>query len=152
FMAHAGQFGLRFVAEADPMVMATRAMPPPVAQVLDGMAERDVLDKEQYLDFLRLRRFRQTLLSTDGRAPRKEPDPAAVSVLAASGKPDPDQADLSPGVGVTFTTSAGAAIRTDSDIAKATLSVLKRRWPGRVWFRELVGLAARELGREPTPA
>ncbi|HJZ90360.1 MAG TPA: class I SAM-dependent methyltransferase [Gemmataceae bacterium] len=154
FAAHAGRFGLRFVAEADPMVMATRAMPPPVAHVLDGMAEQDVLDKEQYLDFLRLRRFRQTLVSTDGRAPRKEPDPAAVSVLAASGRPkaDSDPVDLSPGVGVTFSTGAGAAIRTDSDIAKAALTVLTRRWPGRVWFRDLVGLAARDLRREPTPA
>jgi hypothetical protein len=153
FAAHAARFGLRFVAEAEQNVMATRALPRNVADVLDGMADRDVLDKEQYLDYLRIRRFRQTLLSPDGRTPQKEPDPGRVTALAVSGKPkpDPDPCDLAPGVAVTFTTKNGAAARTDLAIAKAALTVLPARWPGRVPFPELVRLAASALGREPTP-
>src|SRR5688572_31873891 len=56
FAAHAKRFGLRFVADAEANVMDPRAFPPAVAGVLNGMAARDVLLKEQYLDFLRDRK------------------------------------------------------------------------------------------------
>jgi SAM-dependent methyltransferase len=152
FAAHAGKFGLRFVAEAEPNAMESRAFPPTVAGVLDGLAERDPLVKEQYLDFLRLRRFRQTLLSVDGASPRARPDAGVVSSLAVSGKPKPatDVVELAPGVAVTFTADRGAMAKTDLPLAKAALLELAIRWPGRVAFRELVKLAANRLDRKPT--
>ena len=154
FAAHAAEHRLRFVAEAEPNVMATRALPKAVANVLDGMAAEDVLDKEQYLDFIRLRRFRQTLLAADGRPPQAEPDAARVPELAVSGKakPDPDPCDLAAGAAVSFANKNGAMARTDLPIAKAALTVLAPLWPGRVWFADLVKLAAAALGRAPTPA
>ena len=153
FAAHAERFKLRFVAEAEPSAMESRACPPAVAALLDGLADRDVILKEQYLDFLRLRRFRQTLLATDGRAPQKQPDPSRISTLLLSGKPKQPQepVDLVDGVAVTFTGDHGAAARTDLAIAKAALLELGARWPGRVPFTELLKLAARRLGREPQP-
>jgi hypothetical protein len=125
-----------------------------VADVLAALAERDPLFKEQYLDFLRLRRFRQTLLSTDGRAPRKEPDAAAVTVLAVSGKPKPaaEPVDLAAGAVATFTGERGAAARTDLPIAKSAFLELAARWPGRLPFAELIRRAAERLGRAPEPA
>jgi SAM-dependent methyltransferase len=154
FMAHAKRFGLRFVAEAEPNAMESRAFPPAVAGVLNGLAERDPLMKEQYLDFLRLRRFRQTLLSVDGAEPRAGPDASVVASLAVSGKPKPttETLDLSPGVAVTFTAERGAMAKTDLPLAKAALLELAIRWPGRVAFADLVRLAARRLDREPTEA
>jgi hypothetical protein len=154
FAAHAGRFGLRYVAEVEPNAMAVLAFSPQVAQVLDQMADQDVVQKEQYMDYLRLRRFRQTLLSPDGGRPRKTPDPAAVKVLAVSGAPKAESTpvDLKAGVAVSFTRVSGAAARTDSDIGKAALSVLADRWPARVWFPDLLAAAAGKLGREPTAA
>jgi len=110
--------------------------------------------KEQYLDFLRLRRFRQTLLSVDGASPRAQADPSVVASLAVSGKPKPttDTVDLSPGVAVTFTAERGAMAKTDLPLAKAALLELAIRWPGRVPFPELVRLAAQRLDREPAEA
>src|SRR5262249_17649603 len=75
FTAHAKRFGFRFVAEAEPFLMETRGFPTEVAGLLNGLAAKDVLLKEQYIDFLLLRRFRQTLLSPDGGCPREDPDP-----------------------------------------------------------------------------
>jgi SAM-dependent methyltransferase len=152
FAAHARKFGLRFIAEAEPNAMESRAFPPAVAGVLDGLAERDPLMKEQYLDFLRLRRFRQTLLSVDGASPRASPDPSAVSSLAVSGRPKPatETVDLSPGVPATFTADRGALAKTDLPIAKAALVELAIRWPGRLPFAELARLAAARLDREAT--
>ena len=52
FAAHAGRHALQYLGEADPHEMFDpREIP-----------ARDVLEREQYLDFLKLRRFRQTLL------------------------------------------------------------------------------------------
>lgn len=151
FAAHARRFGLRFVAEAEPTAMATQAFSPMVADVLNGLAARDPLLKEQYLDFLRLRRFRQTLLSTDGQVPRAEPDPHAVPMLAVSSKARAESLDLAAGVTVTFTAERGASARTDLPIAKAALAELGARWPKRVPFPVLVEAAEGRLGRPQTP-
>jgi predicted methyltransferase family protein/methyltransferase family protein/protein-lysine methyltransferase-like protein len=154
FAAHAKRFGLRFVAEAEMNVMETRAFPPAVAGALDGLAERDPVLKEQYIDFLRLRRFRETLLSNDGRAPRKVPDGAAIAGLAISGKPKPGAGpvDLAKGVAVSFTSEGGASVQTDLPLAKAALVELASRWPRRLSFEELLRRAAGRIGREPDPA
>ncbi len=56
FAAHAARHGLQYLGEADPHEMFDpREIPP-----------GDVLEREQYLDFLKLRRFRQTLLCHAG--------------------------------------------------------------------------------------
>jgi methyltransferase-like protein len=150
FVAHARAFGLRFVAEAEPNAMESRAFPPAVADVLNGLAARDPLHKEQYLDYLRLRRFRQTLLSPDGGAPREDPDPTRIGTLSVSGNPKPevDAVDLSPGIPITFRAARDALIRTDLAIGKSALLVLAARWPGRIPFEELVRLAAAKLNRD----
>ena len=151
FMAHAGRYGFRFVAEAEPLAMEARAFPPAVAGALRGMAERDVLLKEQYLDFLRLRRFRQTLLSLDGRPPQPDPDPARVPTLAVAGQPKADgPADLTPGVAVTFRAGKGAMVRTDLAVGKGAFVALAECWPKRLPFAELVKRAGAKLGAEPS--
>ncbi len=148
FAAHAARHGLRFVAEAEPHVMEPRAFPADVAGILHGMAATDVLVKEQYLDFLRVRRFRQTLLARDGAAPLAEPIPAALHELFVSGQPkaEGDVVDLSPGVPVTFRAARDAVARTDFPLAKAALQILADRWPARVSFAELANLSAAKIG------
>jgi SAM-dependent methyltransferase len=59
FVEHAGRHGLRFLAEAEFKAMGHAGLAAEVRQLLDGL---DLLTREQYLDFFRLRRFRQTLL------------------------------------------------------------------------------------------
>ncbi len=59
FVEHAGRHGLTYVAEALPSMMAGGGLAP---QVREFLATRDRLAREQYLDFARVRRFRQSLL------------------------------------------------------------------------------------------
>jgi len=66
FVDAAGEHGLQFLAEAEFGAMSTAAFPPPVQRQLDALANR--LEREQYIDFLRLCRFRQTLLCRKGPA------------------------------------------------------------------------------------
>jgi SAM-dependent methyltransferase/methyltransferase-like protein len=59
FAAHAARHGLKFVADATLITMTTTGFAPALAEMVDGM---DRLAREQYLDFARFRRFRQSLL------------------------------------------------------------------------------------------
>lgn len=59
FVAHAGRHGLTYVAEALPSMMAGGGLAAPVRAFL---GTQDRLAREQYLDFARVRRFRQSLL------------------------------------------------------------------------------------------
>ncbi len=59
FVDHAATHGLTYVAEALPSMMAGGGLAPRVRQFL---AAQDRLAREQYLDFARVRRFRQSLL------------------------------------------------------------------------------------------
>jgi len=59
FAAHAARHGLSFLAEAKLLMMSSAGLSPRVQQFVAG-AER--LAREQYLDFVRVRRFRQSLV------------------------------------------------------------------------------------------
>lgn len=61
FTEHAGRFGLQFLAEARLRDMQAPELPDTVAAALAGLPD-NVIVREQYLDFLVNRTFRQTLL------------------------------------------------------------------------------------------
>ena len=63
FARHAARHGLRYLAEAEVNTMGMAGIS---TQAQAYLATLDPLAREQYLDFLRLRRFRQSLLVRDG--------------------------------------------------------------------------------------
>jgi methyltransferase-like protein len=151
FVTHAGRHGLRFVAEAEPHAMNTGAFPPVVADVLTGMAAKDVTLREQYTDFLRQRRFRQTILAKDGRPPLAGPDASAAAELSASSHltVEGDASDLGSAAELTFQRKNLAA-RTSEPLTKATMLTLAEVSPKRLPFDVLLTAAVGRLGREPT--
>jgi protein-L-isoaspartate O-methyltransferase len=66
FVAHAGRFGLRYLAEAELHTMSGAGI---TADAKAFLSSQNPADREQYLDFFRMRRFRQSLLVREG-APR----------------------------------------------------------------------------------
>jgi SAM-dependent methyltransferase len=154
FVAHARNFGLQFLAEADYFEMTSDLMSPVAAGLLRGLAERDVVLKEQYLDFLKVRRFRQTILCRAEARIRTDPDPAAVSGFAVTGDPvpDPDPPELTLGVAVKFRTPKGAAVTVDHPTAKAALLELRESFPSPTSFSDLLANAMRRAGRSGAAA
>jgi SAM-dependent methyltransferase len=68
--------GLRYLADVQLPTMVAGAASEPIARLLAG-AETPV-QREQYLDFLRNRRFRNTLLCRGDAPPLREPDPQVL--------------------------------------------------------------------------
>jgi methyltransferase-like protein len=151
FVAHAGRHGLRFVAEAEPHMMNAGTFQPVVADVLNGMAAKDVTLREQYTDFLRHRRFRQTILAKDGRPPLARPDPSAAAELSASAPltVEGDASDLGAAVELAFRRDQMVA-RTNDPLTKAAMFTLAEVSPKRLPFDVLLATAVGRLGREPT--
>ena len=81
FAAHAQAHGLTYVAEALPSMMAGGGLAPATRQFL---ASRDRIEREQYLDFARVRRFRQSLLCRSESAGPFAPEAARLAPLFAS--------------------------------------------------------------------
>lgn len=153
FAEHARHHNLRFVAEAEPSVMSPIAFREEVSQMLIAISKQDVLMKEQYMDFLRFRRYRQTLLTKDRRTPQSDPDALAIVRMWLSGQPKlaETRLDLSPHVTQTFTGPRGAAAKTDQPLVKAALAHLAEIWPQRIAFTDLLSHAANRLGHTTTP-
>ena len=121
FMKHAGAFGLQFLAEADYFETTADLMPQGVAKMLSALGEKNLVLKEQYLDFLKMRRFRQTLLCRTEQTRLAKPDPEVVPGfhVTCQAKPSPSPADLTAGVPVQFTSPQGAAATFDHPFVKS---------------------------------
>lgn len=139
-MERAGAHDLQYLAEADFQEMGVHGLPPRLVEILDSIEqERGLVAREQYLDFLKVRRFRQTLLchadvTLDRVSMAERVEQLSVASPVA---PATDQPNLRPGVVEEFRGPRGSVIRLDLPLAKAALLELGAAWPRRLPFREL---------------
>ena len=87
--AMAREHGLQYLAEAEFFIMQDQVLGDKVAEALRPFAG-DVIRKEQYLDFIRGRRFRQTLLCRADLPIEREVSPARMRRLLFSCPARPD--------------------------------------------------------------
>ena len=81
FAAHLAQFDLAYLGEAKLSMMTAAGLTPRVQQFLSTM---DRLTREQYLDFARLRRFRQSLVCRADAQPSSVPANARAAAMHAA--------------------------------------------------------------------
>jgi methyltransferase-like protein len=129
FIERAERAGLQFLSEAAVSEMLTAHFPAPVARTLERISP-DILHLEQYMDFVRNRQFRQTLLCHEHCRPMRALDPHVLHGLMFSSPAVIDSAspDLTAGVPVVFT-SGGRRAEVASPATKAALTVLMEMWP-----------------------
>ena len=151
FAAHAAASGLRYLAEADYHESSDAGLAPGARERLSARAKGDRLQREQYLDYLKGRRFRQTLLCHAEASMREAPDSAMVRGLHAVGHLRIDAADggtldLAQGVAACFTSGDGAALTTDHPVIKAALASIGNAFPAAPGFDDALA-AAREASQ-----
>jgi methyltransferase-like protein/ubiquinone/menaquinone biosynthesis C-methylase UbiE len=137
FMDAASRVGLQFVSEANLQSMRTAHFPEHVRRELDGMSDR--LLREQYLDFINGRRFRQTVLCRAGHDLDLEITPERMERLLVGSYAKPEQpiADLRTNEPVQFRVGQSAPISCSEPIAKAVYLVLAEMYPRCLRFSQL---------------
>jgi len=153
FMERAARHGLNYLGEADFVTMLGSDFAPPVIQTLAKVAP-DVLSREQYMDFLRARSFRQTLLVRNDVELTRKLSPLRVMALRVASPTRPERANLDvlTDTAEIFRTSANREIQVSAPIAKAALLALAEKWPLAIPFDELHASArARLAASSKTP-
>jgi methyltransferase-like protein/2-polyprenyl-3-methyl-5-hydroxy-6-metoxy-1,4-benzoquinol methylase len=139
FIAHAGRHHLQYLGEADFHEMLDRRFKPEVSSTLSRLSG-DRIQREQYLDFVKCRRFRQTLLCHEDQRLdlALRPEQAAGFYVACMARPVSPQPDLHGPAAEKFEGAKGASLTTDSPLAKNALHMLSELWPEPLHFGELL--------------
>lgn len=148
FIEHAARHDLVFLSEADFFEMQDHIFPPEVTDTLRKLAKSSIILKEQYMDFLKCRRFRQTLLCHKGISLDRSLPPERVKNfnIATTARPVSPAPDLSSSSVEEFRTPKGARMATDYPLAKAAMMCLGEIYPQSLHFNELVKRARSRLG------
>lgn len=148
FVEHAAEHGLQFLAEADFFELQYHIYPPETVTLLGRMAAESVILKEQYLDFLKCRRFRQTLLCHSGVEVDPQPNSKLLRELyiASTARPTANYSDLSSKKVAEFAGPRGATVATDYPLAKAALAHLGQIYPRSIQFTDLLAVAGAHRG------
>ncbi len=145
FMSRAAKVGLQYLGESDFQSMLTMNFPPPVAEKLKRLSS-DIIQTEQYMDFVRNRLFRQTLLCHSDRKLERTLTGQRVLDLHVAGNVQMPNGVLDPSTteSVAFT-NKGSTLTTTEPIVKAGLMALREAWPCSVSFQDLLVAARAKL-------
>jgi methyltransferase-like protein/trans-aconitate methyltransferase len=138
FIAHAARHGLQFLAEADFTDMAGHSMKAEAVKALQELTDDPIL-AEQYADFIKCRKFRQTLLCRKDVVLARPPAPERVEALYVSAplKPQSPRPDIRSREVERFEGGGDAKLSSDAPLVKATAFLLGERWPQAFAFGEL---------------
>jgi SAM-dependent methyltransferase len=146
FAAHAARHGLQFLAEAHLADSRLSGLPAEVERGLASLPD-DPIVREQYLDFVSNRMFRQTLLCREGVRVRRALQAADVARLWVSSPARAgDGADLDDNSNVAFALRDGGEVETADPAFKRVLARLGHAWPAAVRFSELAGDRPQRVG------
>ena len=98
----------------------------------------DLLAREQYLDFIKGRMFRQTLLCRAELALDRSPRPDAHRALLRSPPRRGPATPRSAMASVSFEGPTGATLTTDHPLVIKALGRVGESWPAAVWVRDLL--------------
>jgi methyltransferase-like protein/ubiquinone/menaquinone biosynthesis C-methylase UbiE len=154
FAERAGRTGLKYLAEADFSIMFTGNLPAEVAQTLTRIST-DIIRIEQYMDFVRNRQFRQTLLCHKDVVLNRHLEQHSVKqfLIASPAKSASERTGLWSGEPETFAHNK-SGFKTGHPLVRAAFHYLGEIWPRTVSFESLYTIATERCGAdrmEPQP-
>ena len=150
FAEKAAAHGLQFLSEVDYFEMQDHIYTPQVKEALRILSS-DIIAREQYLDFVKCRRFRQTLLCHQEVELNRQqrPEQMRVFYVASSARPVSTSPDVLGNTIEEFHGAKGAALKTDHPFAKAAILYLGEIYPQSLHFEELLAHVRARIGEEP---
>ncbi len=146
FMAHASAAGLQYVGEVPPHRLLT-GLPADVQDMLRAMSP-DLIHLEQYVDFLRNRSFRRSILCRADAVLNRSPSPQILREFRVSTavRPKSDELDVASLTAEEFVSEEGTSLSTTDPLVKTALVELFRVWPQAVPVPTLEATLAERLG------
>jgi methyltransferase-like protein len=145
FIKRGRAHGLQFLAEADYTTMVYEDLPVDARSALEEIRD-DAVRREQYLDFFKLRRLRETLVCRADLTVLPEASSGAFDVLyfgvPLEPKTAPDYSNESP---IEFVGQRNMAVTVAQPFVKAAISILCDAWPDRLRFAEILERAQQRL-------
>lgn len=150
FNEQAESHGLRYLGEVEFPEMVASNYSPTAAETLQKLGV-GLVHSEQYLDFLRNRTFRRTLLCHQQNDLRRQLDASCLERMHVSSQLR--CLDRAPGLhhhgAVTFVAPSGVQATLEQPLAKASMMHLQQQWPDSTPFENLAAEAHRVLGNSP---
>ncbi|HEY2413274.1 MAG TPA: class I SAM-dependent methyltransferase [Pirellulaceae bacterium] len=145
FVARARQAGLEYVGEAWHHTHIDN-LPPEVQETLQAIS-RDLIDLEQFVDFIRSRTFRRTLLCHSENQIVQTPPPSVMDDLFITTlvRPQSDTPDIGSDAVEKFVLDNGTTASTNAPVLKVALVTLFERWPQAVAFHDLLAAVVSRL-------
>ncbi|HEU0006402.1 MAG TPA: methyltransferase regulatory domain-containing protein, partial [Terriglobia bacterium] len=146
FADHAAEHGLQFLTETQFTVTQEVNAQPEMIETLSRLGT-DVIRREQYLDFMECRRFRQTLLCHDRTVVNRDLDLDIMKsfLYVSLSRLDLPEMDLSSDKAVKFCGARGANMATAHPLAKAALQHLSENWPTPFSIEQITSAALERL-------
>jgi len=145
FIDRAATKNLQYLGEAQITAMFTGRLGPETEATLRRISP-DLVQMEQYMDFLRNRMFRQTLLCHDNVTLDYvlRPEAAQKMWIASQAKPVSEQPDVQSDAPEQFAADDGrrGAVTTRDPLMKAAMLHLAQIWPESKSFSDLLAAAA----------
>lgn len=136
--------GLQFVSEAELHASSRQGVAPEYSELLDSL--NDPIEREQYLDLLRGRVFRQTFFCRSDIELDREPQAAVMEkiFLSSSLRPIEPLQDIGEPQAQKFANAKGHSMQIDHPLTKAALAYLGEIWGRSIKTGELLD-AARKI-------
>ena len=153
FVEIANRHGLQYLGETELATMLPSNFPGDTAETLKRIAP-DLVRSEQFMDFLRNRQFRQTLLVHADVPLSRAIDWRALESLelGSPAQPVSPPVDERSNAKVEFRSPLGISLSTSTPITKAAFMLMGLRWPRTTPFADLCAGARSRLGTLPTAA
>jgi methyltransferase-like protein/SAM-dependent methyltransferase len=147
FMERASARGLQYLADANFQEAAPGRFAPEARKTLPQIAG-DIIELEQYMDFLRLCGFRRTLLCHDDVAVQRQFTPAVARrfLWTSQARALTHEPDLRTRSVEKFGAPGCATLAIDHPLSKVAMAYLSEIWPQAASFTDLLATASGRLG------
>jgi hypothetical protein len=143
FVEHAAAHGLQFLSEAELSESRMEGVPASAGELFDAVAD-DPLAREQYMDFLKNRTFRRTLLCQAEIQVQRALEDVELERFAISSSARPAPQDHL-GEQQTFVTPEGYSVTASEPLVLAALRALADCWPAAPRFPALLERSLRAI-------
>lgn len=151
FAEKMARYPLQYLGEADFSTMLSAGFSEEAKATLKRIAP-DMIRAEQYMDFLRNRHFRQTLVCRKNISLKRNVIPEILKdlLVASNIRPEHTPVDLSAGTRETFHSPRKSTLQTSHPLTKAAFVVMKESWPQALGMESLFRKVVEKLvGENP---